>query len=186
MVSIPEQLEEHFAHRREQQLRHRCPIPAPQRVEFVRDREDEVVVRAVQQPRALALKPPLGGQALALRADPLMARVVERALAVSFGAAAQVSAQLRRAAARDPVRGAVHIRGQAVALRVRFKVFLEDPSQIAFHVLQNARPAFTSTSRSVARLPRRSRARATCPDHPREQATACGRRLVDRAVIPRS
>ena len=25
----------------------------------------------------------------------------------------------------------------------------------------------------------------TCPDHPREQAPACGRRLVDRVVIPR-
>jgi hypothetical protein len=99
ILRIPEQLEEHFAHRRKKQLRHRCPIPAPQRVELVRDRENQMMVRAAKQPRAASLQPALHLQRLALRTDALVTGIVERALDVPLGTAAHVSAELGGAAA---------------------------------------------------------------------------------------
>ena len=98
VAGIAEQFHQRLAHRAEQELGHRRAVPTPQRVEFVRDRENQVMVCAPEQSRALALQPTLGSQALALRADPLVTGVVERARAVAFGAAAQVPAQRRRAA----------------------------------------------------------------------------------------
>jgi len=61
IARIAEQFHERVAHRTEQQLGHQRPIPAPQRIQFVRDGEDQVMVYALEQPCALALKPPLGG-----------------------------------------------------------------------------------------------------------------------------
>lgn len=162
VLRIGEQLRERLAHRGEQQLRHRGAVAAPQRVQLVRDGEDQVMVRARQEPRALALKPPLDRQPLALRTDALVTGVVERPFDVPLRAAAHVATELRRAAPSDPVRGAMHVRRQPVALGVRLEMLPEDPAQRAFHVLRNARRAFSSTSRRFAALlPRRSRARAT-------------------------
>ena len=118
--------------------RHARAVPAPQRVQLVRDGEDEMMVRAGDQACALALKPLLGGERLALRAAALMARVIERALDVPLRTAAHVAAELGGAAARDPVRRAMHVRGQPMLLRVGLKMRLEYLSERAFHVLPNA------------------------------------------------
>ena len=111
----------------------------------MRNREDQVMVLAGQQTRSLPLQAVLGGPRLTLRTAALMTGVVERALDVTRGATPYVPAERRRAAACDPVRGAVNVRGQAVALRVRYKVLLENPSERAFHSAYNARCALACT-----------------------------------------
>jgi len=58
----------------------------------MRDGEDQVMVRAGEQPRLLRFEPALGRDRLALRAAALMTRVVPRALDVPLGAAADVRA----------------------------------------------------------------------------------------------
>ena len=130
---IPEQLVEHRAHRIEQELRHRRAVPTPQRVELVRNGENQVMVRAVKKTSLLPLEPILARHRLTLRTAALMARVVERALDVPRRAAAHMAAEFGGATARDPVRGSMHVQRQAVALRVRLKMLLEDSSQRAFH-----------------------------------------------------
>ncbi len=121
-------------------------VPAPQRIQLVREGEDQVVMRAGDEPRTLALQPLLGGERLALRAAALVARVIEGALDVAFRTAAHVTTEIRRAAVGDPVGGAVHVGGQPMLLRIRLKMRLEYPAQRTFHVLRNARRAFSSTS----------------------------------------
>ena len=64
----------------------------------MRDGENQVMVRAPDEPRTLAFEPLLGGEPLALRAAALMTRVVERALDMSCGTAAHVATELGRAA----------------------------------------------------------------------------------------
>ena len=145
VAGVTQQLHQRLAHRAEQELRHRRAVPAPQRIQLMRDRENQMMVSAPEQPRLLALEPLLGRQCLALRTDALVTRVLERTLDVSLGAAAQVSAELGRAAARDPVRRPVHVRRQPVAHRVRFKVRLKDSCERAFHPPYNARSSLAYT-----------------------------------------
>jgi len=72
-------------------------VPAPQRVQLVRNGEDQVMVRAGQQARPLALKPCLGGHRLTLRTAALMAGNGE--LHVPGRAAAHMAAQFGGATA---------------------------------------------------------------------------------------
>ena len=139
IARVFQQLDKHRAHRAEKKVRHARAVPAPQRVQLVRDGEDEMMVRAGDQACALALEPLLGGERLTLRAAALMARVVERALDVPLRTPAHVAAELGGAAARDPVRRAMHVRGQPMLLRVGLKMRLEYLSERAFHILRNAR-----------------------------------------------
>jgi hypothetical protein len=74
-----------------------------------------------------------------------MARVVERALNVTGRAAAHVATKRGGATARDPIRGPVDVQRQPAPLGVRLKVFLENPSERAFHHAYNAHSSIACT-----------------------------------------
>jgi hypothetical protein len=123
-----------------------------QQAEFVRDREDQMMVRAGDQSRALTLQPPLGRERLALRTAALVARVVECALHVSLRTAAHVTPELSSPAMPDPECRAMHIGRKPMMLRIAFEMRLKYLLQRAFHLLRNAHFASLSLLPSAVAL----------------------------------
>ena len=111
---VGEQLGEYRAHRAKQDPGQRGAVVAPQAIEFVRNGEDQMMVRAAQEPRALLLQPALDLDRLALRAESLVTRVIPGRLDVPLGTAAHVATERRGAAAAQPVRCAVYVERQPV------------------------------------------------------------------------
>ena len=141
VLRVGKQFAQRVANRGKQQLRHERAVEHPQFIELVRDGEDQVVVRAGQEARLLRLQPALGGKTLALRTVPLVTRVVAHVLDVPLRAAIDVSAQLQRAAARQPVRRTMQIQRQFMALCVARKVLAKYGSERAFHFALTQHPA---------------------------------------------
>ena len=125
VARIGEQLEQRVACGGEQCTHHRIGVEHPQDVEFVRNGEHHVPVRALDQTRTGAFEPTFFGQTVALGTGAVATRVVPHALEVSVGAALHVAAQLGGAAHRQGACGAILWCAQCVAAKQTIEVFVE-------------------------------------------------------------
>jgi hypothetical protein len=97
-----------------------------ERVEEVREREDDVEVRNRQDLAAARGEPALGGHPLAFRAVTVPARVIGDALDATGGAHGAVAAERSRTARRDRAQGAALRAAQRVGALIRRAVGADD------------------------------------------------------------
>lgn len=102
-------------------------VVGPQRQEFVRKREHDVVVRARQQPRDLLIGPTRLRHGATARAAAVPAGVELELFDCAFGAAEHVRAERARAAHADRVRG--------TALAITHRRLCRDLREVALHEL---------------------------------------------------
>ena len=133
-LGIAEQFAEGLRSGGKERVGERGFVASPDLVEFMRDGEDDMMMRAWEQSLSATIEPSFFGQPTALRAGPMPTGVVSDLMKVSVGATVEMATEFSSSTVLDGPGGAVHLRRQATGRRKVWKMLLRDALQCDGHL----------------------------------------------------